>query len=173
MDFLMVVALVATGQASELPEGWHHYVSVDKKFTVGFPSKPSEQKKQQRLGQGETTVYQVGVPRKRPTEAGYVLNYYDLDKPKNGEEAIKAYLEGIEKGAISSSKGKPISSESVALKDFPGRDFSFEASNALFMRTRVFLVARRVISMSYMAGTKDSLQSKDAKAFFDSLKLSE
>ena len=159
-------------QASEPPEGWYRYVSVDKKFTLGFPSKPGEQKKQQRLGQGETTVYLVGVPRTRATDAGYVLNYYDLDDEKTDIQA-KAYLEGAEKGAISASKGKIISSKSIELKGFPGRDFSIEVSEEFFMRTRVYLVERRVINMSYTGGTKNSLQSREARSFFDSLKLSE
>jgi len=170
MSDLVVTDELIHVQASNPPEGWYQYVSLDKKFTLGFPSKPSEQKKQERMAEGETTVYEVGIPRKLPA-AGYVLNYYDSEETRSDEQA-KAFFQGIEKKESGASRER-ISSKSLELKGFPGRDFSFQLFADYFVRTRVYLVGRRVIRMSYIGGTKDSLQSKEAIAFFDYLKLSE
>lgn len=101
---LVVTDEVFHVQAAEPPEGWHQYVSVDKKFTLAFPSKPSEQKKQQRMGQGEITVYEVGIPRKLPA-AGYVLNYYDSEETRSDEQA-KAFFQDIEKKGVWRIKGE-------------------------------------------------------------------
>jgi hypothetical protein len=154
------------------PSSWHRYETPDKKLTLAFPRKPIELSESKKMTQGEVTVVTVTVSRTRFEEAGYVLTWYDLKEPKTNEAEIRLYLQSIEHGSIKAKQGKRIHTKSVTLGKHPGREFTWSIETG-FIRTQIYLVNKRFVTVMYMSGTEQELTSLDAKNFFESLKVSE
>lgn len=154
------------------PANWHRYETADKKLVLSFPRKPTEQVKVQEMKQGEISVTTIALPRTKVEEAGYVLTWYDLNKPKTDEADIKLYLQGIEHGSINAKQGKRIHTKSITLGKHQGREFTWSTETG-FIRTQIYLVNGRFITVMYMAGTEQDLTSLDARNFLASLKVSE
>ncbi len=154
------------------PANWHRYETPDKKLVLTFPRKPTEQVKVQQMSQGEVVVTTIAVPRTKVEEAGYVLTWYDLKKPKTDEAEIKQYLQGIEQGSINAKQGKRIHTKSITLGKHHGREFTWSIATG-FIRTQIYLVNGRFITLMYMAGTEQDLNSLVARLFFSSLKVNE
>lgn len=154
------------------PANWHRYETADKKLTISFPKKPTEQSETKKMTQGEAIVVTVTVPRSRYEEAGYMMTWYDLKEPKTNEAEIRLYLQSIEHGSIKAKQGKRIHTKSITLGKHPGREYTWSIETG-FIRTQIYLVNKRFVTVMYMSGTEQELTSLDAKNFFESLKVSE
>ena len=151
------------------PPGWHQYQSDDKKLTLHYPRKPTVNAKQQQMAQGDTTVTSVGLPRTQPGENSMVLTWYDVKKGKKGAE-LQTYLQGVEKGTVQGRQATALSSKEAQFNGQTGRDFTYEAKG-VFYRTKLFLFSQRFVSLTYLANSEAELTGKEAKQFFDSLKV--
>ncbi len=154
------------------PAQWHRYETADKKVVVSFPKKPTELAQKQNMSQGETIVTTVTVQRTVYEESGYVLTWYDLNKPRTDEAEIKQYLQGIEQGSINARQGRRIHTKSITLGKHFGREFTWRIETG-FVRTRIYLIRDRFVTVMYIAGSEKDLTNPDAENFFRSLKVSE
>lgn len=154
------------------PAHWHRYETADKKLAVSFPKKPSELSQKQNMSQGETVVTTITVQRTVYEESGYVLTWYDLKKPKTDQAEISQYLLGIEQGSINARQGRRLHTKSIKLGKHSGREFTWRIESG-FVRTQIFLVKDRFVTVMFMAGDEQALTSQDAQLFFSSLKVNE
>ena len=154
------------------PANWHWYQTEDKRLSLAFPTKPVEQTKSQKMSQGDTTVTTITIPRTRVDEAGFVLTWFDFKRPKIEEAEIKQYLQGVEQGSINSKQGRRLNTRSINFDKYHGREFTWRIETG-YIRTQLFMIKARFVTLMYMAETEQALSSQEAQLFFSSLKVKE
>lgn len=167
VGFLPTILLTCGCGAAE----WKEFSSKDGRYSVSMPGTPKETTQKVPTPAGEIVT---NVATLEPSKGvGYAVSYNDMpfddDKLKQ-PGVVDNVLDGSANGQVTNVKGKLISQKAIKLGEFPGREVHFEVPGQGEIRSRIFLVGKRLYQ-TMVQGPKASVTSKDADKFLDSFKV--
>lgn len=163
-----ITAAPATGE-------WKEYTSKEGGFTVAFPtSTPKEMKVSQKTPLGNVDTHIVGVDL--PGGAGsYLVTYNELPEALAKQaDAVDQIFETIPEQVKANAPGASVKGpmKKITQDGHPGRELTLEVPGKAVSVVRVYLVNNHVYQVM-VAGSKDTVASKDAQRFLDSFHLAD
>jgi hypothetical protein len=144
---------------------WEKFTPKGAKAQVSFPGKATE-----------TPTSSGGyLLLAGPDAKGiYQMSYSNLGAAVNLDDkaAVKKVLDGARDGGVKSLKGKLLTEKDITLGKYPGRAFEMKSETYGLYRTRVYLSKTKLYQVTVF-GTKEFVDSDEAKKFLDSLKILE
>lgn len=147
------------------------FASKEGHYSVLMPGTPTESTQKVPTPAGEIVANIATVEQSRGV--GYAVSYNDMPFDENQLKepgAVDKVLDGSANGQVTNVKGKLISQKPIKLGDYPGREVYFEVPEKGEIRSRIFLVGKRLYQ-TMVQGPKVTVTSKDADKFLDSFKL--
>ena len=164
-----VVLLAVPAAAEEKPE-WKRFSPKDGKCSVEMPGKPVEAPVQElKVGDGTSKLH-LFILETNGGKTGYGLGVADFTAA-NDEVSAKA-LQTAQQGTATALKGKVVSERTMKLGKYPGREFTLDLPDGNQYRGRLFMVEGRLYQVITL-GSKDFVNSTDARAFLYSFELTE
>ena len=160
-------SLISVSMGSKVDDDPTSYAPKEAAFEVRFPAAPTVEKKPNLF----RTIVMANVRRKAVDELGFNCQWLLKSSASSAKEGELIYLKGSVAGAVTAARGKLLEEKAIMHGDFIGREFIVLISEGNTFRSRVFVAGKRVISLQVWGKDKDAVNSKEANAFFDSLKI--
>jgi hypothetical protein len=147
--------------------GWKQYAPQQAGFEVKFPSDPATKS----TPSGDEVIQIAGVQRSGIDGLGYVCQWIVQKQPFPNEAFKTGYLQGQREAAVRAFQGTLIEEKEINLNGARGSEFLVSISPDNFLRSRVYLSDRCVISLQVWGKDETAVRSHDADAFLSSLQL--
>ncbi len=161
----LVLALLAT--AGVAAQGWSEYRSVEGRYRIDMPGKPTLETEQVELEDQEVPMMQAIVSR---SDATYLSAYMDFPAEQIRGLPPRKVLENARDGAVEDFKLR--SDKELTVAGAPAREYVIEQDEGVVLVMRIVLVGARLYQMVVVTippgGTADR---PDTRRFIDSFAL--
>jgi hypothetical protein len=163
---LFSLLIVSTAFAQKAA-AWEKFSSVEGRFSILFPSKPTAKK--EKLGETDTAYTYTAE-----TATGvFVASYMDLPGAFKTDEEKNFVLDGGRDGSLENIDGKLLYEKKITLSGYLGREFSISMKDkglTLRSKTRLFLVGQRAYQLLALV-PEENADSPDIDKFLSSFEL--
>lgn len=167
VGLISVFVLLVAPSLAEDAKQWKTWTCKEGGFTVltlGEPQQSDvESSMENAKGKAHLAQFMVG-------QTGCTANYVDF-LPGILDTPLKEFYDTFRDRSTSELDGLVISEKEIKLGEHPGREIVIEINGGkYFYRDCYILIGQRLYQQS-MLGTKEAVNSKEAEAFLNSLKL--
>ncbi|MGD1849627.1 MAG: hypothetical protein ACFCBU_03150 [Cyanophyceae cyanobacterium] len=148
----------------KVPEGWVPYIAPDKSFAIAFPEEPEQQ-----------TIPNMSAKYDGGSRFYFARADYPEPPPQRpSQNEVREYLELVMPGLARAFGGDRIDYwEGMRLSGHEGRRMVFRNERGIQFETRFFFDAvQGRLFVATFGLTDDNIAVPDAKAFFESFKIS-
>lgn len=170
---IVLLAAIMTGCDVKPPTEdfalWIRFAPPGGGFSVLMPSKPVELEEPGKPSTGlESRTFRIVAVLGHV--AAMAVSYADRPNRPGVETDPAKILKAVADQAVSNLRGDLMEQKSISVQGNPGLELKIEINGGHFVRQRIYLVNKRLISIMVTAGSK-GLTSPEAEYFFGSFKL--
>jgi len=172
LGLLVVPLAMAADEPKSPPDGWKEFTPGDKSFTVWLPDRGGRKSERTRdLTVKGTRVRTNVVQLKTKDGVTYSASTILLPLALTKKIPMAERLEIMRDAFVDEVKGKITKETDIKQGRVPGKEYTIETGQGL-ARLQVYALGGRIYRVAVL-GSKEQVDSKDAKTFLESYKLPE
>lgn len=153
----------------QAPVTWTTYSSVDGKFSIEFPGRPTSTTRPQGTDSKSSLTYVSSVASSSRT---FAVDYFDLEAVPGDKDAIENVLSAARDRLMNTQSLRLIDENEVAVSGYSGRSVTMTSADKRMVFSRL-IVARSRVYRVWMNVPASEVTADIVGRFFDSFKVIE